>query len=319
MNLRTNKKMTRLLSVLIPLAGVQACAQNGKVDLGASVTGANLADYVDAWDGYTEAQQFVFDSDRIRVRINGNGLGTLVLGESQAYPPATDPNVGYPPNEDSMSAIIKTSMFRAGMEYPLHGVKVESKRIRFTVSTNDFYKSWCELQTPVATNDPNVFSCGPNRLHGHTRWNVLQRGDRRADRLRQGSALRGASRMHLHGDRMHRERGLLHPVRRCPARRRNPAGGNIQQRHRPPRAAIARRLRRFKMMGQVQTLDGGGTAVCGRRSWRGPVAPASPDPGPGAGEAGSDDVRMDRSLVSGARRPAGPGAFGSRDQRSTRR
>lgn len=166
MNLRTNKKMTRLLSVLIPLAGVQACAQNGKVDLGASVTGANLADYVDAWDGYTEAQQFVFDSDRIRVRINGNGLGTLVLGESQAYPPATDPNVGYPPNEDSMSAIIKTSMFRAGMEYPLHGVKVESKRIRFTVSTNDFYKSWCELQTPVATNDPNVFSCGPNGYTG---------------------------------------------------------------------------------------------------------------------------------------------------------
>jgi hypothetical protein len=156
-----NMKMTRLLSVLIPLAGVQACAQNGKVDLGTSVTGASLADYVDAWDGYTEAQQFVLGSDRIRVRISGDGQGTLTLGESQTYPPATDPNVGYPPDADQMGVIIKQTMFRPGMEYPLHGVKVESKRIRFTVSTNDFYKGWCELQTPVATNDPNVYSCGP--------------------------------------------------------------------------------------------------------------------------------------------------------------
>jgi hypothetical protein len=154
--------MTRLLSVLLPLAGVQACAQNGNVDLGTSVTGASLTDYVDAWDGYTEAQQFVFGSDRIRLRITGDGQGTLVLGESQSYPAPTDPNVGYPPGEDQMLAVVKQTMFRPGAEYPLHGVKVESKRIRFTVSTNDFYKSWCELQTPVATNDPNVFSCGPN-------------------------------------------------------------------------------------------------------------------------------------------------------------
>jgi len=155
-------KMTRLLSVLVPLAGVQACAQNGNVDLGTSVTGASLVDYVDAWDGYTEAQQFVFGSDRIRLRISGDGQGTLVLGESQSYPAATDPDVGYPPGEDQMSAIVKQTMFRPGAEYPLHGVKVESKRIRFTVSTNDFYKSWCELQTPVATNSPDVFSCGPS-------------------------------------------------------------------------------------------------------------------------------------------------------------
>jgi len=164
--MKANMKLTRLLSVLIPLAGVQACADNGKVDLGTSVTGASLADYVDAWEGYTEAQQFVPGSDRIRVKITGDGQGTLVLGESHTYPPATDPNVGYPPNEDTMGIIVKESMFRPGMEYPLHGVKVESKRIRFTVSTTDFYKAWCELQTPVATNDPNVFYCGPNGYSG---------------------------------------------------------------------------------------------------------------------------------------------------------
>jgi len=156
-------KKTRLLSILIPLAGVQACAQSGNVDLGANVTGASLADYVDSWDGYTEARQFVPGSDRIRLNITGDGQGSLVLGESQTYPPATDPNVGYPPGEgDFMSATIKASTFRPGFEYPLHGVKVESKRIRFTISTNDFYKSWCELQTPVATNNPDFYSYCPN-------------------------------------------------------------------------------------------------------------------------------------------------------------
>lgn len=159
-NMTTN--LTRLLSVLVPLAGVQACADNGKVDLGTSVTGASLVDYVDEWEGYTEAVSFVPGSDRIRLKIGGDGQGTLVLGESQTYPPATDPNVGYPPAEDPMMAIIKQSMFRPGMEYPLHGVKVESKRIRLTVSPNDFYQSWCALQTPVPTTSPGVFSCGPD-------------------------------------------------------------------------------------------------------------------------------------------------------------
>lgn len=166
MKMTTNVKLTRVLTVLIPLAGLQACGEDGKVDLGTSVTGAVLSDYVDEWNGYTEATQLVFGSDRIRVRITSDGQGTLVLGESQTYPQATDPNVGYPPNEDPMSARVKESMFRPGMEYPLHGVKVESKRIRFTVSTNDFYKSWCELQTPVPTDDPGVFYCGPNGFSG---------------------------------------------------------------------------------------------------------------------------------------------------------
>src|SRR4051794_31042943 len=103
---------TRLLCALLPLAGVQACAENGKVALGTPVTGASLGDYVDEWDGSTEAQQFVIGSDRIRVRIGPDGQGTLTLGESQTYPPATAPNVGYPPNDGSMSIVIKESMFR---------------------------------------------------------------------------------------------------------------------------------------------------------------------------------------------------------------
>jgi len=172
-----NLKMSRLLCVLVPLAGVQACAQKGTVDLGTNVTGASLADYVDEWDGYTEAHQFVSGSDRIRLKIGGDGTGTLVLGESQTYPPATDPNLGYPPDEDAMAATIKPSMFRAGMEYPLHGVKVESKRIRFTVSTNDFYKTWCELQTPVpTTSNPDVYFCGPDGYSG-TPDGMCFRGD----------------------------------------------------------------------------------------------------------------------------------------------
>lgn len=156
-------KMTRLLAVLIPFVGVQACSDNGTVDIGNDgVTGANLIDYVDNWDGYTEAQALVFGSDRVRLKLTGDGQGMVVLGEDQTYPPATDPNLGYPTNEDVMSSIIKPSMFRGGFAYPVHGVKVEARRIRFTVSTNDFYKTWCELQTPVDSGQDGVYSCAPN-------------------------------------------------------------------------------------------------------------------------------------------------------------
>lgn len=161
-------KMTRILAVLIPFVGVQACSDNGTVDIGNNgKTGASLVDYVDSWDGYTEAQQFVFDSDRVRLKLTGDGQGTVVLGEAQTYPAATDPNVGYPTNEDAMSVIVKQNMFRAGFEYPVHGVKVEASRIRFTVSTNDFYKTWCELQTPVNSGQDGIYFCGPNGYRGN--------------------------------------------------------------------------------------------------------------------------------------------------------
>lgn len=159
------KTITLRLAVLIPLAGAQACAQNSNVDLGRSVTGANLLDYVDQWDGYTEAQEFVFGSDRVRLTIAGDGQGAMMLGEAQAYPAATNPDVGYPPNEDFMSSIVKIAGFRPGFEYPVHGVKVESSRIRFNVSLNDFFGSWCRLQVPIPSTSggsPGFYFCGPD-------------------------------------------------------------------------------------------------------------------------------------------------------------
>jgi hypothetical protein len=114
-------------------------------------------------DGYTEAQQFVPGSDRFRFKLNGDGTGTVVLGESQTYPAATDPDVGYPADEDLMTVATKTGRYRAGFEYPVHDVIVESKRIRFKIAPNDFYKGWCELQTPVVSVDQaGIYSCGPN-------------------------------------------------------------------------------------------------------------------------------------------------------------
>lgn len=157
-------RMTRGLVIVAAIAGLQACADNSAVDIGGNgVTGSSLTDYVDQWDGYTEAQQFVPGSDRFRFKLNGDGTGTVVLGESQTYPAATDPDVGYPADEDLMTVATKTGRYRAGFEYPVHDVIVESKRIRFKIAPNDFYKGWCELQTPVVSVDQaGVYSCGPN-------------------------------------------------------------------------------------------------------------------------------------------------------------
>jgi len=152
--------------LLAAATGLSACGQDGNVDIGKNgISGASLTDYADQWDGYTEATELVPGSDRFRFRLNGDGTGVVVLGESQVYAPATDPNVGYPVDEDQMSAATKADSFRAGFEYPVHDVTVESKRIRFKVSPNDFYKGWCELQTPIESlTQKDVYFCGPDSL-----------------------------------------------------------------------------------------------------------------------------------------------------------
>jgi len=152
--------------LLAAATGLQACGQDGNVDIGKNgISGASLTDYADQWDGYTEARELVAGSDRFRLRLNGDGTGSVTLGESQVYAPATDPNVGYPLNEDQMSVLVLKDQFRPGFEYPVKDVKVESKRIRFSVSTTDFYKTWCELQTPVESlSQKDVFFCGPDSL-----------------------------------------------------------------------------------------------------------------------------------------------------------
>jgi hypothetical protein len=126
-----------------------ACSNQGQVDIGDPI-GSNLVDYAGNWDGYAEAYMFHYgNSDRVRLSINPDGVGTMEVGDAALLPAPTNPDVGYPPvpSVDPMFGIIGT--LRDGVEYPVHDAAVESSRIRFKVNTFDMYGPWCEIQTPT--------------------------------------------------------------------------------------------------------------------------------------------------------------------------
>jgi hypothetical protein len=153
------------LRLIAPLfaATAAACSSSPEVSIGDPVGGA-LADYAASWDGYAEAYQFEDGSDRVRLRIDSAGTGTLEVGDSPHFPPATDPNVGYPPGTTSQQGFPSVAQMTlyAGFGYPLHDTRVDNSRIRLGADPADLYSGWCALQQPVSDERNGVYNCLPN-------------------------------------------------------------------------------------------------------------------------------------------------------------
>jgi hypothetical protein len=104
-----------------------------------------LAAFAGTWDGYAEATTFAPDgSDRVRLTIDVNNGGTVTIGNAPALPPATDPDVGYPPSTDPADP----SGFWEGFAYPAHAAAItSSNRIQLGLDPEDILATWCPLQT----------------------------------------------------------------------------------------------------------------------------------------------------------------------------
>jgi len=146
----------RSLSVLLLAVAPAGCSNggDGNVNIGnTQVVGAQLSDYVATWDGYAEAYTFSPDgSDRVRVMIDGDGHGTLEVGNAALLPAPTDPNVGYPPGTDSngLTGVIGPSPgLTEGFLYPIYATQVQANRIQLGANPGDLYAAWCALQTPI--------------------------------------------------------------------------------------------------------------------------------------------------------------------------
>jgi hypothetical protein len=105
-----------------------------------------------SWTGYVENYQFPSGSDVIRFTVaadsSGQVVGTTFLGNGTPPAPATDPNVGYPP--DFATAEIYTSGYWVeGFAYSMANGKLSSGRLRFSAQSNGLWSEWCALQTPV--------------------------------------------------------------------------------------------------------------------------------------------------------------------------
>jgi hypothetical protein len=142
---------TRLLWLLPVALAPAACSDGTPVDLGHRE--AQLADYAASWDGYAEAYTFpAGSSDRVRITLDANGVGTLEVGEAPLDPIPTDPEVGLPTG---------TGVFHGGFRYPIHATAVEAGRIRFEIDPTERFAAWCAIQTPYANmvRDMSFYAC----------------------------------------------------------------------------------------------------------------------------------------------------------------
>lgn len=157
------KSLASKLVWLLPLAMTpSACSSDGPVDIGHDM--AKLSDYAANWDGYAEAAAFPkAGSDRVRLRLDPNGEGTLEIGNAAALPAPTQAEGGYLlDNTGAGGAGWTGQAFRDGFQYPIHQARVEEGRIRFGIDPLDLYGAWCKFVPPLQNQlAPSGYACGP--------------------------------------------------------------------------------------------------------------------------------------------------------------
>jgi hypothetical protein len=150
---------------LLPLTVAPgACSTDAPVDIGHDV--AKLSDYAANWDGYAEAATFPKGgSDRVRLRLDDTGEGTLEIGDAPRVPVPTQAEGGYllddVDNKGAGGAGGASGAFRDGFQYPVHQARVEAGRIRFGIDPLDLYGAWCKFVSPVVNETaPSGYACG---------------------------------------------------------------------------------------------------------------------------------------------------------------
>jgi hypothetical protein len=147
---------------LLALLACSACseASDDPVDLGENTpakAGEKLGDYAAAWDGYAEAYFFESGSDRIRMVLDEQGAGYVLLGNVLELAPGTLPHFTEP-----YSSIHEG--FAEGFRYPAHAARVQGRRLQLGLRTYDAFTDWCADQTPVLAGNSSsepMYYCLP--------------------------------------------------------------------------------------------------------------------------------------------------------------
>lgn len=150
--------MNTKLGVGIVLGALAALAcSEAPVDIGdenTQKTGETLSDYAGSWSGYAEAFTFeaAGNSDRVRLLIDEHGNGSLQVGEGAASVPVLDVDVPPAGPWSSSADHFPVNTLVQGYRYTLNDVRVEDRRLRFTVDPLELIRPWCQAQVPTDTD-----------------------------------------------------------------------------------------------------------------------------------------------------------------------
>jgi hypothetical protein len=148
--------------------GTATCSPSGSAaavaDAGPWDSGASLAPLVGTWTGYAEAYQFPSGSDSIVLAFaagsDGGIHGALTYGQGTPPPPPTDPNADYPPTG---WANHQFPWLVEGFPFTVLRPSFDGTRLRISSQSHEFWKPWCELQTPTGDGWPcGTYACVPN-------------------------------------------------------------------------------------------------------------------------------------------------------------
>jgi hypothetical protein len=144
-------------------SGSQEVTPDSAMTASADASDSAIATSLDGiWTGYIESYTFPSGSDAITMTLQLSGgvvTGTMVFGNMTAPPPATNPNVGYPPGL-AFFAGENPPFVGEGFSYTIEMGTFDGSRLLVSVATNEIWKTWCELQQPVLWNAVD-YACLP--------------------------------------------------------------------------------------------------------------------------------------------------------------
>jgi hypothetical protein len=144
-----------------PLAGAGGADCTFYEDWSGSTTEDGVMQFApsEVWRGYTVGNvEGVWDSDQVTLYVEARTAtsisGAVVFASGELPPPATDPDVGYPPGAyTGVAGGANGFGFWKGYALSMRQAVVDGARIRFDVMSGEQYKRWCELQPAYAAGD----------------------------------------------------------------------------------------------------------------------------------------------------------------------
>ncbi|HMI83011.1 MAG TPA: hypothetical protein VK550_02900 [Polyangiaceae bacterium] len=132
---------------------------------------------VGTWNGYMERTTLPSRSDAVTLVIaaaNASHVcGTITFGTGTPPPVPTDPNSGQIPGiTDGGPASNYGGYLIDGYPLTILNGRASLPRLQFEANASQFWKPWCELQTPYLQEGADRWSCVPLNVRGETTYSL---------------------------------------------------------------------------------------------------------------------------------------------------